>query len=395
MIAITGIGVICPAGVGRENLTRSFRETCAGIAESASLGLPYAGISTLGEVRDFAAKDHIPVMKARRMSRFSQFSLASAIEAMKDAGFAVDDSNRWQVAVAVGTGVASTGSTDQFFEGLLREGPEGTNPILFPETVQNIAAAHISMHFGTRGQNITFSHNDISSELALFYACGLLNDGLADMAIVSGADELSVAELAGYAGFHGLSNHMMPFDRRRNGFVLGEGAATIILERKEDAVKRGAEMYCTIAAAEITSYPTPITSYDQSRESMKTAMSAALTKAGLEVPGFIAACANSTSGLDHLEAESIRELFGQAAPVTAFRSYNGYFPADGILRIASAALCLNQEAVPAIAGLKEPMDGCGLDLVIGKPRTVHADSALINSFSTGGAAASVVLRKEA
>ncbi|MDP2156218.1 MAG: beta-ketoacyl synthase N-terminal-like domain-containing protein, partial [Nitrospirota bacterium] len=270
MIAITGIGVICPAGVGRDNLIRSFLDTRTGIAEATNFGLPHSGITTVGEVKDFVPKDHIPVMKARRMSRFSQFGLASAIEAMKDAGFGINDSNHYNVAIAVGTGLASTGSTDMFYEGLLREGPEGTNPILFPETVQNIAAAHISMHFGTRGQNITFSHADISSELALFYGCELLKDRLADMVIVSGADELSVTELAGYSGFNVLSNHMMPFDRKRNGFVLGEGAATIILERKEDAERRDARIYCTISAAEITSYPTLITSYDKRRESMKT-----------------------------------------------------------------------------------------------------------------------------
>ncbi len=395
MIAITGIGVICPAGVGRENLIRSFTDGQTGITESTNFGLPYAGITTLGEVKDFTAKDHIPVMKARRMSRFSQFGLASAIEAMKNAGFGITDNNRYQIAIAAGTGLASTDSTDRFYEGLLREGPEGTNPILFPETVQNIAATHISMHFNTRGQNITFSHADISSELALFYACELLNDGLTDMVIVSGADELSLTELVGYSGFNALSNHMMPFDKKRDGFVLGEGGATIILERKEDAAKRGAKIYCTIAAAEITSYPTLITSYDKSQESMKKAMQTALAKAGLSSPGFISACANSTSDLDHLEAESIRELFGHAAPVTAFRSYNGYFPADGMLRIASTALCLDRAIVPAIAGLKEPLDGCGLDLVIGHPRTLHADSALITSFSTGGTAASIVLKKEA
>ncbi|MBI5073915.1 MAG: hypothetical protein HZB62_01905 [Nitrospirae bacterium] len=395
MIAITGIGVICPAGINRENLIRSFLDTQTGIAESSGFGLPYAGLTTVGEVRDFVAKDHIPVMKARRMSRFSQFGLASAIEAIKDANFDINDANRYRVAIAVGTGLASTESTDKFYEGLLREGPEATNPILFPETVQNIAAAHISMQFGIRGQNITFSHADISSELALSYACGLLNDGLTDMAIVSGADELSAAEFVGYSGFNVLSNNMMPFDRKRNGLVLGEGAASIILERKEDADKRGAGTYCTIAAAEITSYPALITSYDSGRESMKKAMLTALAKAGISAPGFVSACANSTDALDRLEADSIRELFGHAVPVTAFRSYNGYFPADGILRIASTALCLNRAIVPAIAGLKEPMEGCGLDLVINAPRTVHTDSALITSFSTGGAAASIVLKKEA
>lgn len=393
MIAITGIGVISPAGISRESLLRSFMATKTGIAVSTGFGLPYAGITTLGEINNFVAKDHIPTMKARRMSRFSQFGLASAVEAVKDAGFDINDTNRYRVAIAVGTGFASTDSTDKFYEGLLREGPEGTNPILFPETVQNIAAAHISMHFGTRGQNITFSHADISSELALSYACGLLNDGLTDMAIVSGADELSIAELLGYSGFNVLSNDMMPFDKRRNGFVPGEGAATVIIERQEDAVRRGAKIHCCIAAAEIASYPTPIASYDRSRGSMKTAIRTALTKAGISAPGFVSACANSTPDLDQLEADAVSDLFGHTVPVTAFRSYSGYFPADGILRIASTALCLNRAIVPAIAGLQEPFNGCGLDLVIDMPRAVHADSALVNSFSAGGTASSIVLKK--
>ncbi|HYQ48293.1 MAG TPA: hypothetical protein VEP69_04440, partial [Thermodesulfovibrionales bacterium] len=134
--------------------------------------------------------------------------------------------------------------------------------------------------------------------------------------------------------------------------------------------------------------------YDTTRCSMRKAIEAALTSAGITAPGFISACANGTPDLDRLEAETLQETAGTAVPVTAYRSYHGYFPGDGLLRTASAALCLGQGMLPAIAGLEQPLEGCGLDLVTGSARKLNADSALITSFSTGGSAACVVLKKE-
>jgi 3-oxoacyl-(acyl-carrier-protein) synthase len=252
----------------------------------------------------------------------------------------------------------------------------------------------MAMHFVTRGQNITFSHADISSELALMYGTELLKDEQADVVIVSGADELSISTVIGYASFGVVSNDMRPFDRRRSGFVLGEGGATIILERLDDARQRNARVYCTVGSVEITSHPAPNVSYDASRVSMKRAIQAALAAAGLSVPGFISACANATPDLDRLEADALGETVGISVPVTAYRSYHGYFPGDGILRIAAAALCMDRGILPAIAGLDQPFEECGLDLVIGSPRKLQAESALIPSFSTGGSAAAIVLKRE-
>jgi 3-oxoacyl-[acyl-carrier-protein] synthase II len=394
MIAITGIGILSPAGIGKEGLLQSFAASRSGISEPAGFGLPCNGITRLAMVRNFSAKDYIPAIKARRMSRFSQLGLASAIEAVGDAGIEVNDSNCYRIAIAVGTGLASTGSTDRFYEGLLREGPEATNPIIFPETVQNIAASHMAMHFVSRGQNITFSHADISSELALMYGTELLKEGQADVVIVSGADELSISAVIGYSSFGVVSNNMRPYDRRRNGFVLGEGGATIILERLDDARKRNARVYCTVGSVEIASHPAPNISYDASRVSMKRAIQAALAAAGLSLPEFISACANATPDLDRLEADALGETVGTSVPVTAYRSYHGYFPGDGILRVAATALCMDRGILPAIAGLDQPFEECGLDLVLGSPRKLQAGSALISSFSTGGSAAGIVLNKE-
>jgi len=364
-----------------------------GIAGSDSLNLPVKGIKRTGEVKDFSPKQFIPAMKARRMSRFSQLALASAVEAMRDSGYEMNDENRYRTAVIVGTGLASTDSTDRFYEGLLREGPEGTNPMVFPETVQNIAAAHISMHFNASGYNTTFSHADISSELALFFACELLKDRQADMVIVTGAEELSASEIYGYASLGVLSNSMHCFGRKRDGFVLAEGAATLILERADDAERRGADIRCLVGSVGIASSPALNTDYAGSADPMMRAMSAASAEACIQEPDAIFAASNSTKGLDLLEAEAIRTAFGSAMPVTALRSYYGYFQADGMLRIAMAALCMRHGILPATVGTDMTFDGCGIDVVLKEMRLTELNSVMINSFSIGGGAASVLLRK--
>lgn len=397
MIAVTGIGVVSPLGTGRENFRKAISNSASGISVTTDPGFIKTGMRHFGEVRGFMAKEHIPAMKARRMSRFSQFSLASAAEAVRDSGIAISDSNCYKVAVAVGTGLSSTASSDSFYEGLLREGPDNTNPILFPETVQNIAASHISIHFGIKGPNITFSHSDISSELALFYGAELLRDGQSDVVIVSGADELSQAAITGYASFRLLSEEMMPFDLRRRGFVLAEGAATVVLERLEDALKRDAHIYCTVAASAFSSFPSSTLHYDSGRESMRNSMSSALLQAGIKGPDFISASANSTQALDRLETLAIKEIFGNRAysiPVSAFRSCYGYFQGDGLLRIVAAITCMEEKMIPATSGLQTPSTECDLDYVINSPRQKNITAVLLNSFSVGGTASSIVLKRE-
>ena len=396
MIAITGIGIVSPIGIGKNNVLDSLLRSISGVSASENFRLPRSNITKLGEIKDFIPKKYIPPMKARRMSRFSHLGLASAIEAVADSGIELSESNCFTTGIALGTGLASTDSTDKFYEGLLREGPEGTNPIIFPETVQNIAASHISIHFGIKGPNITFSHSDISSELALFYGCELLRDGLVDLVIAAGADELSIAAVAGYSSLGLLSQEMMPFDVRRDGFVLSEGGAAVVLERLEDAKKRNAHIYCTVAASAFSSFPASTIQYDRSCESMKHSMENAVSNAGIEHPDFISASANSTKDLDRLETAAIKDVFGSRAssiPVSAFRSFYGFFPGDGMFRIAAAAVCIKEGIIPATLGLQIPSPECDLDYVTDGPRKTDIYSVMINSFSSGGSAAAIVLKR--
>ncbi len=385
MIAITGIGIISALGPGREALREGLLK----------------GKSNAGGVRDFDPKEFIPGQKTRRMSRFSRLSLCSAVEAVKDAGLAINESNSLRTAVIVGTGLASTESTDAFYGGLLEGGPLNQNPMIFPETVPNIAASQIAMHFGIKGPNTTFSQNETSSLLALWYAMELLKDGHADVALVTGAEELSAATITGFGSLRTLSkgSRMMPFDRRRDGFVLGEGAATLVIERLKDAEKRGANVvgarspYVGIGGISLGSAPVERLDYDLSGRSMADAMKAALKNAGMDVPDMVSAAANSSEELDSAEALALKEVFGERkVAITALRAYTGFFLSDGALRIAGTALCLKEGIVPPIPGLEEPDAGMGHLEFMKETERRPLRTAIVNSFSTGGSAACVALK---
>lgn len=394
-IVITGIGVISAIGTDRQSLIEGLLKGVSGIRRPELFNLPR--LNLLGEARDFNPKKFIHPLKARRMSRFSMLALCSAIEAVNDSGMAIDEGRTYRIGIIVGTGLSSTESTDTFYEGLLQGGLLNVNPMIFPETVQNIAASQIAIYFGIKGQSTTFSQNETSSELALFYGVELLKDGKADAIIVTGAEEMSIATLQGFISLGVLTKKsgMMPFDRRRDGFVPGEGAATVVLERLEDALKRNAKVYGEIASIRLLSEPVERLDYDSSGDSMIRAMEGALKEAGVDKVDMISASANSSVALDMVEATAIRKVFGNKVPVTAIRAYTGFFLSDGILRLVATILSMKKGCVPEILNSEELEGGSDfLDYVVGGPRKKMLDYAIVNSFSSGGSAASVLLERK-
>lgn len=383
MIAITGAGVVSSYGVGLE-LFREGISSHQGISSDTRIDLARYGLKEAGFIRDFSSKKYIPAMKARRMSRVSQLALIASREAWDNAGRETPPSDPERSGVIVGTGLGSVSSTDAFFEGLLLRGPLETNPMIFPETVQNIAAAHISIELGIRGPNTTFSQGDVAGEQALYYAVQLLRERIADTALVCGVDELSEILLLGMRTLRLLSKTscLCPFDKRRDGIVPSEGAAALVLERKEDAEKRGAKIWGYVRGIGANTDSVGRFSYS-SPEYMKNAMEMALKEAGC-LPDFISASANSTRELDFSEASAIRALFGHRIPVTALKSQTGSFMASGIMKIVAALLSMGEGFIPPVFGLVDP-EMPGIDYVMDTPRQQPLRSGLVNSFSHGGA----------
>ncbi len=393
-VVITGIGVISACGIGKEAFWKSCLEGRTGIAPIQSFDTSGYHSHLSGEARNFNPKDFMPSLKYRRMSRVSRLAVAASIEAVKDAALAVTPESAPAIGVVLGTGYGSTAQTDEFFVGMLKEGPEGANPSLFPDTVPNAPASQISIYHGLRGPNATFSHNEVSGEQALAYAFRLLREGRAQAILAGSVDELSFVLFHSFAALRALSPRdgreegMRPFDRRRNGRVLGEGAAVFLLEREDRARERGARVYGSLVSCAATGAPVGISSYETGAEQMARAMEKAILGGNL-FPGqvdYVCAAANSTRELDQAEARAIAKVFGSGAgspAVSSLKGHTGDFCGSGTLRAAALLLAMQQGMIPPTLGLTDPE--FDLDHVMNTPRQRTIQYALLNGFSFGGA----------
>ncbi len=392
-IVITGIGVISACGVGKGAFWKSCLEGRTGIAPVRSFDTSSYRSHLGAEARDFNPKDFMPPLKYRRMSRVSRLAVAASIEAIQDANLKVTPESAPAIGVVLGTGYGSTAQTDEFFVGMLKEGPEGANPSLFPDTVPNAPASQVSIYHGLQGPNTTFSHNEVSGEQALAYAFRLLQEDRADVVLAGGVDELSFVLFHSFAVLRTLSPRngyeegMRPFDRRRNGRVLGEGAGILVLERESRAKERGARVYGSLAACASTGSPVGTSRYEAGAEQMARAMEKTLSHAGISAHqvDYLSAAANSTQGLDQAEARAIRKVFGGGRQFPAVSSLNGHtgdFCASGGVRAAAVLLAMRHAKIPPTWGLKEPE--FDLDHVLNQPRDRKIQYALLNGFSFGG-----------
>ncbi len=402
-IVITGIGIISACGIGKDAFWKSCLEGRTGIAPIRSFDTSAYSSHLGAEARDFNPKDFIPPLKYRRMSRVSRLALAASMEALKDAGLEITPQFAPSIGVIIGTGYGSTAQTDDFFVGMLKAGPEGANPSLFPDTVPNAPASQISIYHGLQGPNSTFSHNEVSGEQALAYAFRLLQEGRAEVILAGSVDELSAVLFHSYSALQGLSSKgrygegMRPFDRRRNGRVLGEGAGILVLEKKSRARERGARVYGSLAAYASTGASVGISQYEAGAEQMARAMAKVLAKAGVPPArvDYICAAANSTRELDRAEAMAIQKIFGRGSlvpPVSALKGHMGDFCGSGALRAAALLLSIRDEKIPPTLGLKEPE--FDLDHVLEHPRDRKIQYALLDGFSFGGSNVCLLFKKE-
>lgn len=392
-IVITGMGIISACGIGKEAFWKNCLEGRSGIAPLQSFDTR-AYRSRLGaEARDFNPKEFMPSLKYRRMSRVSRLAVAASIEAVKDAALEISPASARSIGVVLGTGYGSTAQTDEFFVGLLKEGPEGANPGLFPDTVPNAPASQVSIYHGLQGPNSTFSHNEVSGEQAMAYAFRLLREDRAQVVLAGSVDEMSFVLFHSFAALRALSPRdkneegMRPFDRKRNGRVLGEGAGILVMEKESRARARGARIYGSLASCASTGSPAGISHYESGGEQMARAMEETLRRAGIS-PGevdYVSAAANSTRELDRGEAGAVRKVFGRGSRSPALSSLKGHtgdFCGLGVLRAAAVLLSMGDGKIPPTAGLKDPE--FDLDHVLDRPRDKKIQYALLNGFSFGG-----------
>ncbi|MBA7645791.1 3-oxoacyl-[acyl-carrier-protein] synthase 2 [subsurface metagenome] len=400
-VVITGLGVISPIGIGKKTFLKSLREGRLGIKEITRFDTSKYRSHLGGEVTDFNPKDYINPMKIRRMDRDSQIAVASAVLALKDASLEITSENSSVCGVILGSGFTGLETTEAFHRGLIEHGPSGVNPMLFPNTVPNAPAGHISIELGITGPNSTITQKGATGEGAIGYAYSLLRHDKAKVILAGGVDELSWILFHAYSHLGILSplenkdypEGSRPFDKRRNGMVLGEGGGILVLETLEHAQKRGAKIYAEVIGYGMSSSNPGISDYDSDGAGMARAMELALEEAKVSIGeiSYISAAANSTPILDRSETEAIKKVFGKGVPVSSLSSSIGYFNASGGLKAISACLAIENGFIPPTINYGEKDSSCDLDYVPNEVREKKIGTVLINGFADGGSNASLIL----
>ena len=401
-VVVTGVGLVTPLGIGKAAFAENLYAGRSGIGPVTTFDTARLPSHLGAEARDFDPKDFISVKNRRRMDRLSQMATASARMALEDAGFGVRPSNRDRVGILLGTAFGGTDVAARFVGTLFREGPHRVNPILVPNTVMNAPAGHAAIELGLRGLNTTVNHREASAETAIAYAAAEIRKGRADVILAGGADLFSPFFMEIMTRFKALSplddqaEAARPYDRHRNGAILGEGAGLLCLESGEQALARGAIPYCEIAGWGASSAPAPPTDWPVDPGGPVLAMQRALAMAGIGPRGIavVSGAANGGPRLDRLETDALAAVFADSHEtpwITSIKGALGESFSSGGIRSAAMALSLKDGIVPPTLGLERPM--APLPFAGGDPRRGSLEWGMVNGLASGGTFAALVMKR--
>jgi 3-oxoacyl-[acyl-carrier-protein] synthase II len=401
-VVITGIGMVTPLGVGREAFAQALWRGRTGIGEITAFPTGALASHLGAECLTFQPRDFISLKNLRKMDRLSAMATASVRMALDDAGIRIDSANRDRIGIVMGTAFGNTEHEVQSARVLFTEGPGMVSPIHVSNTVMNAPAGHASIEMGFRGVNTTVNHQAASAETAIAYGAMEIRRGAADVIVAGGGDILSPFFYEALTRFHALSptddgaEGACPFDRARNGPVMGEGCGIVCLEAAELARERGVTAYGEVTGWGMGSSPAPPTAWPADPRGFLLAMERALRMADTAPAeiDLVQAEANGGREPDALEAAAYERLFGEAGTkplITSLKGATGEIFASGGIRAAVLALSLREGIVPPVVGLKDPL--CGLPFVVGEARRRPIKRALLSGISYGGTYACLVLER--
>jgi 3-oxoacyl-[acyl-carrier-protein] synthase II len=325
--------------------------------------------------------------------------------ALNDAGLKIDDNNTYETGVVVGTTFGSLSNISDFDRESLREGPQYVNPSIFPSTVANSPASRLNIRYGIKGLSSTVSTGMCASLDALDYGRDLIELERVNMIVVGAIGDLSIQTFLGcyklnyLSGISGGDPVSCPFDNRRNGIVLAEGAVVMILEELTAALSRNASIYAEVLSIGSCFDTNELYNYNPDGDGMVKAMNIALDEAELDTDdiGCIFANANSTKNADLIETRAIRKVFKDTAndiPITAVKSSVGEgYSVSGAFAVAAACFSIRDGLIPPIAGYKERDPACDLRYVIGRAENIKKDNIMINTFDPSGASTVLIVSK--
>lgn len=406
-VVVTGLGCISPVGNTTSATWQALLAGRSGIAPITLFDASQHKTKFAGEVKGFDAAAMFGAREARKMDRFTQLGVAATEEALLDSGLKIDESNRDRVGIVIGSGIGGIGTIMQELDTYRERGPDRVSPFLIPMMITDGAAGVIAIRIGARGPNLSMSTACATGTNTLGEAFEMIRRGAADIMIAGGAEAAIVpVTMAGLnvmgalTTFSGDPRHACrPFDLNRNGFVLSEGAAVLVLESLESAQARGAKIIC-----EFTGYGTSddahhISAPVENGAGAILSMQAALANAGLGVTdiGYINAHGTSTQLNDKGETAAIKSVFGEHAyniPISSTKSMTGHLlGAAGSLEALVCAKVLVDNMIPPTINYETPDPNCDLDYVPNQARAGQPNHALSNSFGFGGHNATVILSR--
>ncbi|WZL74811.1 beta-ketoacyl-ACP synthase II [Clostridiaceae bacterium 35-E11] len=406
-VVVTGVGAITPIGTGKEKFWEALKAGKSGIGKITKFDATNYPTKIAGEVKDFDPMDYIDKKEARRMDRFTQYGVATTKLAIEDAHLDVEkiDANRF--GVVLGSGIGGIETLEKEYEKLMEKGPNRVSPFFIPMMISNIGAGQISMTFGAKGPNTTVVTACASATNAIGDAFKIIQRGDADVMITGGAEaSITPLSVAGFCSMKALSTRndapekaSRPFDKDRDGFVMGEGSGILILEELEHAINRGAHIYAEIVGYGMSADAYHITAPAPEGEGAARAMKNAIQDANIspENIDYINAHGTSTPFNDKFETMAIKSVFGEHAyklAVSSTKSMTGHLlgAAGGIEAIA-CSLAIAEDFIPPTINYTTPDEECDLDYVPNEGRSTKVCYALSNSLGFGGHNASIIFKK--
>ena len=405
-VVVTGLGAVTPIGNSVQEFWEGIREGKTGIGPITRFDAEAYKVHLVAEVKDFDPKKYMEPKMVRRMAPFAQYAVAAAKEAFEDAGLDMKKEDPFRAGVIIGSGVGDLHQVELCYDKILTKGPGRVPPLMVPLMIYNMAAGNVSIQLGLRGK---------CSDVVTACASGTHSIGDAFRAIQYGDAEIMLAGGAescicptGVAGFDALTaltetddpaRASIPFDKDRDGFVLGEGAGIVVLEELEHALARGAEIYAEVVGYGATADAYHITSPAEDGSGAAKAMTLAMEEAGADPSEieYINAHGTSTHHNDLFETRAIHMAFGEAAEkvvVNSTKSMIGHLlGAAGGVEFITCVKSIQDGFIHQTVGTKEPGEGCDLDYAIGAPVEKEVRYAMSNSLGFGGHNATLLLKK--
>ena len=407
-VVITGLGVVTPLGHQVETFWEHLLAGQCGIEKITAFDAAAFDTQIAGEVRGFDPAPAFPSPKdVRRTDRYSQFGIFAAHQALLDSGIELDKENRDEIGVIIGSGIGGLATTTGQHKILLERGPGRLSPFMIPMLISNMASGLFSMYQGLRGSNYATCSACATANHAIGEAWRTIKMGDAQVMFAGGAEAAIVPiGIGGFCAMKALSTRnddpqhaSRPFDKERDGFVMGEGAGVVMLEELQHAKKRGAEIYCEIVGYGNTADAYHLTAPSPEGEGASRCMKMAFRNSGLKTTdiSYINAHGTSTPQGDVCETQAVKTVFGDRARKIAISSTKGatghMLGAAGAVEMSVCALAIKHGVVPPTINYQVPDPECDLDYVPNTAREMPVNAAINNSFGFGGHNASIVARK--